>query len=128
MKTKKYVLYLEDGAIDGEISIPDGVAYSPPHNSLETSDEVSPLTHFVDIKTKELCSKHDLLTAHTVNKLAVYFDDLPKGLNVETNDMGTITDDQPLVIEYDLPGTYAIRFSGHVRYLDHELEVTVDDA
>lgn len=84
---------------------------------------VSDTTHYVE--NGEIRQKKALAFDMSLDGLLVTFDGLVSGLTVTTNGTETKTDNQPLVIEYDLPGTYSIRFSGHVRYLDHEMEVTV---
>ena len=89
------------------------------------SEDVSDTTHYV--KSGELYPKQELSFSIERDGFVVTLTGLPAGLTVATNGMDTVTDDTPLVIEYDLPGTYTIRFSGHVRCLDHELEVTVGD-
>lgn len=95
---------------------------------VEVGDEVSDDTHYVDITTHAVEAKQLLNPETTVDGLVATLTGLPKGLNVETNNLGTVTDDSPLVIEYDVPGTFVISLSGRVDYLSCELEVTVGDA
>lgn len=93
----------------------------------EGGESVDDITHYVDVATHEIKEKQPFDYDVTVSGLTATITGLPEGLTVETNGMETTTDDQPLVIEYDLPGTYTIRFSGRVRYLDRVEEVTVGD-
>lgn len=98
-----------------------------PYLYIACDESVRDDTHYVDVGTGEIQPKRPIDAEQSIDGLKVTLAGLPAGLTVATNGMDTVTDDTPLVIEYDLPGTYTIRFSGHVRCLDHELEVTVGD-
>ena len=89
------------------------------------SEDVSPVTHYVDVTDKQVRAKEPLAYQVSVDGFGVELAGLPNGLNVETNGFSTVTDSEPLSISYDVPGTYTINFSGLVNYLDHETEVTV---
>lgn len=110
----KYAIVNHLGGIEGVVS--------GPSRYIECAEGVEDTTHFFDGEIKE-----KMKLSFTTEKvgLEVSFDGLPEGLRVETNGMETVTDNEPLVIEYDVPGTYTINFSGLVNYLDHEMEVTV---
>lgn len=100
---------------------------SGPYRYVACDDTIDDSAHYVGADNN-FYLKELITLDKNVDGLAVTFTDLPEGLEVKTNGMDTITDNEPLVIEYDIPGTYTVRFSGHVRYLDHELEVTVGNA
>lgn len=101
---------------------------SGPMRYVECSSETRDTTHYFDNTLGVIRRKEALRYQQNTRGLVVTFEGVPSGVKVETNGMETIADNEPLVIEYDVPGTYTIIFSGHVRYLDHELEVTVGNA
>lgn len=105
----------------GEILRTEKVAYQ----YIECDETVDDVSHYYDLENKSLEYKEKLYPLVVGEGLTLNISNLPEGLKVETNGMGTITDNEPLVIEYDVPGTYTISFSGLVNYLDHEMEVTV---
>lgn len=121
-----FAFYDENGEITMTLDAPSKkYALYQAKEFVECDEEVTPATHYVAAQRAE--AKVPLPSRHFVSSLSVTFEELPEGIKVETNGMETVTDNEPLVIEYDVPGTYTISFSGHVRYLDHDLEVTVDD-
>lgn len=120
VQSKTFAVYDDHGRIVRVIA--------GPYDYLPCDESVRDDTHYVDVDAGEIQPKRPLETHQGVDGLTVTLMGLPAGLAVATNNMETVTDDQPLVIEYDLPGTYTVRFSGHVQYLDHEMEVTVGDA
>ncbi|MGP9417286.1 hypothetical protein ACT3R4_18060 [Halomonas sp. AOP7-E1-9] len=89
-------------------------------------EDVHDTTHYIDISNDEIKAKQKIMIRSKINGLSLTMSGLPSGLNVETNGMAIITDDEPLVIEYDVPGIYQVALSGRVDYLDEVLEVTVD--
>ncbi|WP_339119213.1 hypothetical protein [Halomonas sp. BMC6] len=99
-----------------------------PYLYVACDDTVRDDTHYVDVATGEIQPKRPLEMHQGIEALKVTLAGLPAGLTVATNGMDTVTDGTPLVITYDLPGTYEIRLSGHIEYLDRVEEVTVDDA
>ena len=99
-----------------------------PYLYIACDDTVRDDTHYVDVATGEIHAKRPIDAEQSIDGLTVTLAGLPAGLTVATNGMDTVTDGTPLVISYDLPGTYEIRLSGHVEYLDCTEEVTVDDA
>tara|TARA_R110001583_G_scaffold28600_1_gene101181 strand:+ start:2233 stop:2574 length:342 start_codon:yes stop_codon:yes gene_type:complete len=109
-----------DGAIQQVISGP--YLYAP------CTEEVSDVTHYLEVSSGDIKPKKSLITQCVVAGLSATFDGLPSGLKVQTNGFLTVTDTDPLEIHYDVPGTYEIRLRGHVEYLDETLEVTVGDA
>lgn len=113
----KYAVAKPNGEIISVVS--GGFQYVPVSEELEVSD----VTHYVS--EGAVIEKGDYNLSHDIVDLEVTFVGLPESLKVETNGMETVTDSEPLVIEYDVPGTYTINFSGLVNYLDHEMEVTV---
>ena len=38
----------------------------------------------------------------------------------------TVTDSEPTVIEFELPGHYQVALTGHHHYIDEDIEVSVD--
>lgn len=105
----------------GEILRTEKVA----HQYIECDETIDDVSHYYDLENKLLKHKEEVYPVVTEEGLTLNVSDLPEGLKVETNGMETITDNEPLVIEYDVPGTYTISFSGLVNYLDCEMEVTV---
>ncbi len=101
---------------------------SGPMRYIECSSETRDTTHYFDNTLGVIREKEALNYQQNISGLVVTIEGMPSGVRVETNGMETVTDNEPLVIEYDVPGTYTISFSGHVRYLDHELEVTVGNS
>lgn len=99
-----------------------------PYVYIACDESVRDDTHYVDVATGEVHAKRQIDAALSIDGLTVTLAGLPAGLTVATNGMDAVTDGTPLVISYDLPGTYEIRLSGHVEYLDRVEEVTVDDA
>ncbi len=49
---------------------------------------------------------------------------LPAGLEVSFDGVIATTDDDPLTLEMDEPGTYTLRIDGGALYLDAEVEIT----
>lgn len=99
-----------------------------PYLYIACDDTVRDDTHYVDVATGEIQPKRPIEMHQGIEALKVTLAGLPAGLTVATNGMDTVTDGTPLVISYDLPGTYEVRLSGHIEYLDRVEEVTVDDA
>ena len=115
-----YAVVEESGAING--------TYSSPFEFIPCGEDVGDTTHYVDMSTKEIKAKRPLEIHQDIEGLVVTLTGPPAGVTVETNNMHTVTDDEPLVITYDVPGTYHIALAGHVEYLDKTLEVSVGDA
>ncbi|MBS3670208.1 hypothetical protein [Vreelandella boliviensis] len=101
--------------------------YSTNSYFVPCDDDVSDTTHYADSE-HVIHAKRPLEFELTTEGLTVMLSGLPTGVNVETNGLDTVTDEDPLEITYDVPGAYEIKLSGHVEYLDTSLEVTVDDA
>jgi len=103
---------------------------SPLYIRVPNDSDVLDTTHYVDVETETVLPKRpiEVVVEQGADPLSITLTGVPSGVTLSTNGMETKTDDQPLVIEYDVPGTYTISFSGLVNYLDHELEVTVGDA
>lgn len=96
-----------------------------PYLYIECDETVSDDTHYIDVSTGEIKEKLTLTLNKTIEGLTVTIFGLPAGLTAATNSMETVTDGEPLVVEYDIPGNYTITLTGRVEYMDHELEVTV---
>ena len=101
--------------------------YSTNSYFVPCGDDVSDTTHYADSE-HVIQDKRPLEFELTAEGLTVTLEGLPAGVTVATNGLDTDTDGEPLAIAYDVPGTYEITLSGHVEYLDHVMEVTVDDA
>lgn len=101
---------------------------STPFLHIECEEDVTDITHYYDEQAHEIVHKKSLQIDVDIKQLTVTVAGLPTNLTVETNNMSTITDNTPLVIDYDISGTYTITLSGHVEFLDHEMEVTVGNA
>ncbi|WP_417861822.1 hypothetical protein [Vreelandella venusta] len=117
--SRVYAVHTTDGAIVRTLTTP--------HGYIECDDSVSDVTHYVDVDTLEVKQKRPLEPQLDVDSLIVTLAGLPAELAVTTNGVESITDGEPLTINYDVPGTYAIRLSGLVEYLDYDMEVTVGD-
>ncbi|WP_278369494.1 hypothetical protein [Vreelandella titanicae] len=98
--------------------------YSTNSYFVPCGDDVSDTTHYAD-SANVIHEKRPQEFGLITEGLTVTLTGLPSGVNVETNGLDTDTDEDPLEITYDVPGTYEIKLSGHVEYLDHALEVTV---
>ncbi|MGP9796212.1 hypothetical protein ACT3UJ_02455 [Halomonas sp. 86] len=116
-----YAFARRDGAI---LSVITGVNL---YIEIEDGADVIDVTHYVDVETREIKDKQPLAYEVDNSGLTVTLTDLPSGLAVEANGQRAITDSEPLVITFDVPGTYRIELSGLVEYLNETLEVTVDD-
>lgn len=92
---------------------------------IECPADVDDAGFFYNAANNTIEGKGALDTTHSINGLEVTFVGLPSGVSVETDSFVIQTDADPLIVEYDVPGTYTINFSGHVKYLDHTMEVTV---
>ncbi|QPI65942.1 hypothetical protein [Vreelandella venusta] len=112
---------------NGEISqvITGGARYIEVPEGSDISDD----SHYVDVTTtpNEIRKREEISFGLKIEGLVVTLTGLPVGLTVSTNKLSTVTDNEPLLIEYDVPGTYRIALSGRVNCLDRELEVTVGD-
>ncbi len=102
---------------------------SPLYVRVPNDSDVLDTTHYVDVETETVLPKQPLqfTVEQNDNSLSITLTGLPAGVTVSSNSMETVTDGEPLVVEYDIPGTYTITLTGRVEYLDHETEVTVDD-
>lgn len=114
-----YAMATSNGAIQQTIS--------GPYLYIACDDDVSDTTHFVDVDAGDIRPKRPLEISYWTDGMTVTLDALPGGLAVSSNNKSAVTDDDPLVITYDVPGTYEITLKGHVEYLDQTLEVTVGD-
>ena len=100
---------------------------SGPYHYIECDNEVMDDTHYYDTEDKELRPKEPLGYQTEVSGLSVTLGGLPVGINVGTNGSKIVTDQEPTKVTYDVPGTYLISLSGHLKYLDESLEVIVGD-
>lgn len=125
----RFAFYDDEGGITMILEAPSKkFALCQAKDFVECDDSVTYDEHYVDVQEKAIREKRHIDAGYVSAGLALTLEGLPKGLNVVTNGVNTVTDNEPLIIEYDLPGTYTVRFSGHAQYLDHEMEVTVGDA
>lgn len=100
--------------------------YSTSNRMIPCGERVNDVEYYVD-ENDNVEHKRPLEFDVATNELTATISGLPAGLKVDSNNNDIITDDMPLVITYDLPGTYEIRLSGHIQYLNQTLEVTVGD-
>ncbi|MDW0357723.1 hypothetical protein Q8G38_00165 [Halomonas venusta] len=98
-----------------------------PYYYIPCDSSVMDDTHYLDVEKNEIRHKRAIDLKVSVSGLTVTIDELPIGLTVETNGFSAVTDSEPVAISYDVPGTYQIRLSGLVEYLDYTEEVTVGD-
>ncbi|MEH6641387.1 hypothetical protein [Vreelandella glaciei] len=87
-------------------------------------EDVLDTTHYVSA-SNEVIPKQALQLEINTEGLSVIITGVPAGLTVETKGLTTLTDNEPLIIHYDVPGNYEITLRGHVEYLDQMLEVTL---
>lgn len=100
---------------------------SGPYRFIRCDETVTDESHYVtDDDVIEL--KRPVELDISVEGLTVTITGLPLGIKIETNGMETEADDEPLIITYDIPGSYHIFMSGHVEYLNRSLEVEVGHA
>lgn len=100
---------------------------STPFLYVECADDVSDITHFYNTDTASIELKYELQYTLTTDALEVTISGLPENLNVNTNNMHTMTDNEDLVIEYDIPGVYKIELSGRAEYLETIIDVEVSE-
>lgn len=110
---------------DGEGNITQ--IYSTSKRYIPCGEGVDDLTHYVT-DSGHIEQKAAIDCDVAVDGLTATITGLPAGLSVETNGISTVTDTEPLIISYDVPGTYSVQLSGRPGYLETELEVHVDDA
>lgn len=91
-------------------------------------ESVTDTTHWVDQSghKRVIREKAPLEPSVSTDGLTVTLIDLPEGLSVSVMGELAITDEEPLEIEFELPGTYTIELSGLVPYLAQALEVSVE--
>ncbi|WP_286902125.1 hypothetical protein [Vreelandella sedimenti] len=100
---------------------------STPFLYVECADDVNDITHFYNTDTASIELKYELQYTLTTDGLEVTISGLPENLNVNTNNMHTMTDSEDLVIEYDIPGIYTIELSGRPEYLLTTIDVVVTE-
>ncbi|QHD48495.1 hypothetical protein CTT34_01665 [Vreelandella aquamarina] len=129
MSTKHFLFYDADGRITAQFSAPSArYARRQGQRYALASGHESAATHYVDVATRQVRAKRSLDIDQRTDGMTITLDGIPAGVTVATNGQQAVTNGAPLVITYDLPGTYEIRLSGHIEYLDRVEEVTVDDA
>lgn len=101
---------------------------STPYFYVECDHTVNDTTHYYNTDTSQIELKSELQYTLSKNGLEVTISGLPENLHVQTNNLFTMTDEEDLVIEYDIPGTYTIELSGRVEYLDTTINVEVSEA
>lgn len=129
MSAKHYLFYDADGRITAQFSAPSArYARRQGQRYALASGHESAATHYVDVATRQVRAKRTLDIDQHVEGMTVTLDSMPAGVTVATNGKQAVTDGTPLVITFDVPGTYHIQLVGHIEYLEETLEVTVDDA
>lgn len=89
---------------------------------VEVAEGVSDITHY--IHEGEAVEKAALYPSVEVDGFTATITGLPDGLEVEFDGVTAITDDDPLEIEVDEPGTYRLRIDGGAPYISTEVEIT----
>lgn len=117
----RYVVAKNTGEIVRVIS--GSARYIEVDNDASIDDQ----THYAN-DDNEVLKRRGLTFEHQTDGLIVTLSGLPSGVRVRTNGVETVTDTEPLVVTYDIPGTYEIGLSGHLEYLSETLEVTLGDA
>lgn len=117
----KYVVSNSNGEITQVLS------GSPLYVRVTNDSDVLDTTHYVDVETETVLPKRPIeaTVEQGADPLSIALMGLPTGVTLSTNGISTVTTGDRQAIEYDIPGTYTISFSGLVNYLDHEMEVTV---
>lgn len=127
-----FAMYHEDGSIDGllKVAVPEH-AHAQGGNMVECGEDVNQSNHFVDAPDNGPPIVRERVpqdVSHSVDGLSVTFPSLEESTLIEAAGSSLLTDAASTVVNFDIPGTYIIHLSGHVRYLDHELEVAVGNA
>ena len=129
MSAKHFLFYDADGRITAQFSAPSArYARRQGQRYALASGHESASTHYVDVATRQVRAKRSLELSQRIDGMTITLDGIPAGVTVATNGQQVVTDGTPLVITFDVPGTYRIQLNGHIEYLEETLEVTVDDA
>lgn len=114
-----YALADTDGRIVG---VTEG-----PYYYLKCDDTVSSASHYVDTETHTIHAKTDYIYDVETSGLEVTITGLPPNVGITVNGISGMTDNEPTVVSFDLPGTYTVKLDGTKEHLPTEFEVTVDD-
>ncbi|GEK52330.1 hypothetical protein [Vreelandella venusta] len=100
---------------------------SGPYRYIPCEPDVMDDTHYVD-EEGVIQPKIPIALDYIVDGLSITFNGLPDGLHVSVNGSSGVTDDEPLVAEFDIPGSYTFYFTGLAKYKDHTEVITLGDA
>jgi hypothetical protein len=92
----------------------------------KVDSSVSDTTHYIDTDSGQPKPKKKYKYQLDKDSLALTITGLPAGVNVNVGFMETVTDSEPTIIEFELPGHYQVTLTGHHHYIDEEIEVLVD--
>lgn len=98
-----------------------------PYHYLQCDESVTSATHYVDTETHAINAKRDYDYSVETDGLGVTITGLPPNVGITVNGIYGMTDSEPTVVAFDLPGTYTVKLDGTKEYMPAEFEVTVDD-
>lgn len=113
-----YAVYGSDGSIKQILTTVDDFA--------KVDGAVSDTTHYIDIDSGQPKPKQKYEYQLDNDGLVLTITGLPAGVNVNVGFIETVTDSEPTVIEFELPGHYQVALTGHHHYIDEDIEVSVD--
>tara|TARA_R110001599_G_scaffold133763_1_gene311365 strand:+ start:18604 stop:18957 length:354 start_codon:yes stop_codon:yes gene_type:complete len=113
-----YAVYGSDGSIKQILTTVDDFA--------KVDGSVSDTTHYIDTDSGQPKPKKKYEYQLDNEGLVLTITGLPAGVNVNVGFIETVTDSEPTVIEFELPGHYQVALTGHHHYFDEDIEVTVD--
>ncbi len=116
-----------DGAISRVVSChrsQSGAQAREGELSIEVDSEVTDTTHY--IREGQAVEKSALSPTVTADGMEATVSGLPSGLTVLWDGEEGETDDEPLELDHDEPGTYTLRILGGAPYFDTSIEVTLD--
>ncbi len=126
---KRYAFFDESGRINRLYTGPEQeVHLQHTGKFLEVGEEVIDDTHYVDLHSDFdpiIRGKIPLSAEYIDDGLAVVFPSLPAGTRAEVQGLELISDGEPTIIEFDVPGTYEVQFYPPPQWRDEVLEVTV---
>lgn len=113
-----YAVYNSDGLIKQMLTTVDDFA--------KVDSSVSDTTHYIDIDSGQPKTKKKYEYQLGRGSLTLTFTGLPAGVNVNVGFIETVTDSEPTIIEFELPGHYQVALTGHHHYIDEDIEVSID--
>lgn len=117
---QSYAIVEESGAINS--------VYASPYLFIPCEPGLDDDHHYYDHKDETLKERKEVTVTTHISGLTVVVEGIPPGMLVEANGNSTLSDQDPLEVAFDVPGTYTIHLSGLVEYRERVLEVTVGDS